>query len=101
VVARNIVFSLGGPTPDAPAFVPPANESLLAFTVRHVHRGLGLGLSKQDSLELFVRCCLLHGESFPDSKAFPALRPFTAGNVNEDAAVAAMRNIYAQGGHRG
>jgi len=101
VVARNIVLSLCGPSPDAPAPLPPGNESLLAFTVRHVHRGLALGLSNQDSLELFVRCCLLHGESFPDSEAFPALRPFTAGNVNEDAAVAAMRNIYAQGGHRG
>jgi len=76
-------------------------QALKSSLKRFETKGGALGLSNQDSLELFVRCCLLHGESFPDSEAFPALRPFTAGNVNEDAAVAAMRNIYAQGGHRG
>ena len=101
VLARNIVFSLCGPTPDTPPPLPPGNEPLLAFTVRHVHRGLALGLSSEQSLELFIRCCLLHGESFPDTEAFPALRPFAAKNVNEDAAVAAMRNICTQGGYRG
>jgi hypothetical protein len=101
VVARNIVFSLCGSTPDAPAPLPPGNESLLAFTVRHVHRGLAIGLSSEQSLELFIRCCLLHGESFPDTEAFPALRPFAARNVNEDEAMAAMRTICTQGGFCG
>ncbi|SFK55931.1 protein of unknown function [Desulfomicrobium apsheronum] len=101
ILARNIVFSLCGPTPDASLPLPPGDEPLLAFTVRHVQRGLALGLSSEQALELFIRCCLLHGESFPDTESIPALKPFTARIVNEDAAVAAMRNICTQGGYRG
>ena len=101
ILARNIVFSLCGPTPDAPLPLPPGDEPLLAFTVRQVQRGLALGLSSEQALELFIHCCLLHGESFPDTESFPGLKPFTARIVNEDAAVAAMRNICTQGGYRG
>lgn len=101
VMARNVVFSLCGPTPDAPPPLPPENEPFPAFALRHVRRGLSLGLSTQGALELFVRCCLLHGESFPDIEAFPALRPLAAMRVDEDAAVAAMRAICTQGGHCG
>ncbi len=101
VMARNIVFSLCGPTPDTPPLMPPGDEPLLAFAIRHVGRGLAFGLSSENALELFIRCCLLHGESFPDADAFPVLRPFTAKYVNEDAAVAAMHHICTQGGCRG
>ncbi|HCU69869.1 MAG TPA: hypothetical protein DGF30_11785 [Desulfomicrobium sp.] len=101
VMARNVVFSLCGSTLDALPPMPPENEPFPAFVVRHVRRGLALGLSTQGALELFVRCCLLHGESFPDTEVFPALRIFAVGNVNEDAAVSAMRTICTQEGHRG
>ncbi|HCU69881.1 MAG TPA: hypothetical protein DGF30_11845 [Desulfomicrobium sp.] len=100
-VARNIVFTLYGDEPETGPAALPDGESLLAFAVRHVDRGLALGLNGERSLELFVRCCLLHGESFPDVDTMPGLRPFAARTMDEDAAVAAMLTICTQGDAHG
>lgn len=100
-VARNIVFTLYGDEPETGPAALPDGESLLAFAVRHVDRGLALGLNGEHSLELFVRCCLLHGESFPDAEAMLGLRPLTARTMDEDAAVAAMLTICTQGDAHG
>lgn len=101
IVARNIVFNLYGGDPETGPPALPGDESLLSFAVRHVNRGLALGLNGEHSLELFVRCCLLHGESFPDAEAMPGLRPLTARTMDEDAAVAAMLTICTQGDAHG
>lgn len=101
VLARNIALSMYSPDPASSPPLPPGDESLLTFAVRHIGRGLGLGLSRDQSLELFVRCCLLHGESFPDAVGTPVLKPFAACPMNEDAAVAAMLKICSQGSSHG
>ncbi len=101
VLARNIAVSMYSPDPASSPPLPPGDESLLTFAVRHIERGLALGLSRDQSLELFVRCCVLHGESFPDVVGTPVLKPFAACPVNEDAAVAVMLKICAQGGCHG
>lgn len=76
----------------------PHNERLSSFVTRHVNRGLALGLWRMEALELFVRCCLRHGESFPDVRATPALAPFARNPVDEDSAIAVMRRYVNQGG---
>ena len=101
VLARNMAASLYSPDPASSPHLPPGDESLLIFAVRHIGRGLALGLSSEQSLELFVRCCLLHGESFPDVVGTPVLKPFATCPVSEDAAVAAMLKICSQGGSHG
>jgi len=101
VIARNIIFSMYGSDPLTPSPQPPGDESLLEFAVRHVQRGLALGLCSEQALDLFVRCCLLCGDSFPDGAGEPALRIFTSQVVNEDAAMSAMRTICNQGVHHG
>jgi hypothetical protein len=101
VIARNIVFSMYGSDPLTPSPQPPGDESLLEFAVRHVERGLALGLCSEQALDLFVRCCLLCGDSFPDGAGQSVLGIFTARVVNEDAAMTAMRTICNQGVHHG
>jgi hypothetical protein len=71
VMARNIVFSLCGPTPDTPPLMPPGDESAPGFRHPACRQRARFGLSSEEALELFMRCCLLHGESFPDAEAFP------------------------------
>jgi hypothetical protein len=97
VLARNIVFELYGDNPQTHLPLPPEDESLLDFAIRHVVRGLALGLGSQEALDLFVRCSLFHGESFPDVRAMPVLKPFASQIMNEAGAVAAMRKLCAQG----
>jgi len=97
VMARNIVFELCGDNPQTHLPLPPEEESLLDFAIRHVGRGLALGLGSQEALDLFVRCSLFHGKSFPDVRAMPVLKPFASQIMNEAAAVAAMRKLCAQG----
>lgn len=101
VIAHNLVFSLCGPDPRTPSPQPPGGESLLDFAVRHAERGLALGLCSEQALGLFVRCCLLYGDSFPSREGQPAIRAFTPQVVNEEAAMAAMRTICTQGVHHG
>jgi hypothetical protein len=101
VIARNLVFSMYGSDPLAPSAQPPGDESLLEFAVRHVERGLALGLCSEQALDLFVRCCLLCGDSFPSREGQPAIRAFTPQVMNEDAAMNAMRTICNQGVHHG
>ncbi len=76
----------------------PRNERLSVFVARHVDRGLALGLWRMESLELFVRCSLRHGEAFPDVRAMPALAPFARHPIDENSAIAAMRRILNTGG---
>jgi hypothetical protein len=101
VIAHNLVFSLYGPDPRTPSPQPPGGESLLDFAVRHVERGLALGLCSEQALNLFVRCCLLCGDTFPNREGQPAIRAFTPQVMNEDAAMSAMRTICNQGAHHG
>lgn len=101
VVARNIAFNLYCEDAQAGPSALPDGESLPSFAVRHVGRGLALGLRGEQALELFVRCCLLHGESFPDTDAAPGLKSLATRVMDEDAAVAAMLNICAQGDAHG
>ncbi|HCU68369.1 MAG TPA: hypothetical protein DGF30_03920 [Desulfomicrobium sp.] len=96
IVARNITESLFNEKMERGLPLPP-NEALSAFVARHVNRGLALGLWGVEALELFVRCCLHHGEGFPDAQAMPALSPLVRTPLEEDAAVAAMRNVYTPG----
>lgn len=76
----------------------PRNERLTAFVARHVDRGLALGLWRMESLELFVRCSLRHGEAFPDVRAMPTPAPFARHPIDENSAIAAMRRILNTGG---
>lgn len=101
VIAHNIVFSLYGLDPRTSLPQPPCGESLLEFAVRHVERGLALGLCSGQALDLFVRCCLLYGDTFPSREGQPSLRVFTPQVVNEEAAMAAMRTICNHGAHHG
>ncbi len=101
VIARNIVFSMYGSDPLTPSSQLPGDESLLEFAVRHVERGLALGLCSEQALDLFVRCCLLCGGTFPNREGQPAIRAFTPQVMNEDAAMSAMRTICNQGVHHG
>ena len=96
IVARNITESLFHEKMERGLALPPS-EALSAFVARHVNRGLALGLWGFEALELFVRCCLHHGEGFPDAQAMPALSPLARTPLDEDAAVAAMRNAYNPG----
>lgn len=97
IVARNITESLFNEKTDRGLALPP-NEALSTFVVRHVNRGLALGLWGVEALELFVRCCLHHGEAFPDTQAMPTLAPLGRTPLDEDTAVAVMRNFCNQGG---
>ncbi|WP_028578286.1 DUF4123 domain-containing protein [Desulfomicrobium escambiense] len=97
IVARNIVESLFNEKMEHGLALPP-NEALSAFVARHVNRGLALGLWGLEALELFVRCCLRHGECFPDAQAMPVLSPLARTPLDEDAAVAVMRRFCNQGG---
>lgn len=97
IVARNITESLFDEKMERGLALPP-NEALSAFVARHVNRGLALGLWGFEALELFVRCCLHHGGGFPDAQAMPALAPLARTPLDEDAAVAAMRNFCNPGG---
>jgi hypothetical protein len=101
VIARNIVFSMYGADPFKPSPQPPGDESLLDFAVRHVERGLAMGLCSEQALDLFVRCCLLHGDSFPNREGQPVIRAFTSQVLNEESAMTAMRTICNQGAHHG
>jgi hypothetical protein len=94
IVASNIVESLFNEKMEH-GLALPRNEALSAFVARHVNRGLALGLWGMEALELFVRCCLRHGEDFPDTQAMPAL---ARNPIDEDAAVAVMRRFCNQGG---
>jgi hypothetical protein len=76
----------------------PRNERLADFVTRHVARGLALGLWRMEALELFVRCCLRYGESFPDMQAMPTLTPFIRHPIDESSAIAAMSHALPQGG---
>ena len=97
IVARNITESLLNEKMEHGLALPP-NEALSAFVVRHVNRGLALGLWGLEALELFVRCCLRHGEDFPDAQAMPALSPLARTPLDEDAAMAVMRRFCNPGG---
>lgn len=92
-LTHNIIEALlqGQPGP-----VLPPTERLQTFVARHVERGLGLGLWRAEALELFVRCCLLRGESFPEMQPVP----FSRHPIDEDTAIAAMCRIVKQGGSR-
>jgi hypothetical protein len=67
----------------------PLNELLLSFVSRHAVRAESLGLQSQESIALFVRCCLLLGEGFP-ADCRQVLKIFGRRPVDEDAAIAAM-----------
>ncbi|MDY0228169.1 MAG: DUF4123 domain-containing protein [Desulfomicrobium apsheronum] len=76
----------------------PRNERLADFVTRHVARGLALGLWRMEALELFVRCSLHYGESFPDVQARPALASLARQPIDESSAIAAMSHALQQGG---
>ncbi|GAB6110446.1 DUF4123 domain-containing protein [Desulfomicrobium salsuginis] len=78
--------------------VLPPTVRLNTFTARHVERALALGLWRAEAVELFVRCCLLHGESFPEAQSAPG--PFSRRPVDEDMAILAMRRTLNHGGNR-
>ena len=54
-----------------------------------------MGLWDAEALDLFVRCCLTLGESFPDVQPAPA--PFSRSPIDEGAAILAMRRICNPG----
>jgi len=97
IVAGNIVESLFSEKMER-GLALPQNEALSAFVARHVNRGLALGLWGLEALELFVRCCLRHGENFPDEQAMPGLAAFTRQPIDEEAAMAVMRRLCNPGG---
>jgi hypothetical protein len=97
IVASNIVESLFNEKMER-GLALPQNEALSAFVARHVNRGLALGLWGMEALELFVRCCLRHGENFPDAQTMPGLAAFTRQPIDEDAAMAVMRRLCNPGG---
>lgn len=97
IVAGNILESLFSEKMERGLVLPP-NEPLSAFVARHVNRGLALGLWNMEALELFVRCCLRHGENFPDAQTMPGLAAFTRQPIDEDAAMAVMRRLCNPGG---
>jgi len=97
IVAGNILESLFSEKMERGLALPP-NEPLSAFVARHVNRGLALGLWKMEALELFVRCCLLHGEAFPDAQTMPDLAPLARHQLDEETAVAVMRRVCNPGG---
>lgn len=97
IVAGNIVESLFSEKMDR-GLALPQNEALSVFVARHVNRGLALGLWGLEALELFVRCCLRHGDTFPDARSMPGLAAFTRQPMDEDAAMALMRRLCNPGG---
>jgi hypothetical protein len=74
-----------------PVLPLPPTERLRPFVARHVGRGMEMGLWDAEALDLFVRCCLTLGESFPDVQPAPA--PFSRSPIDEGAAILAMRRI--------
>ena len=97
IVTGNIIESLFSEKTERGLALPP-NEALSTFVARHVNRGLAMGLWGMEALELFVRCCLRHGENFPDTLAMPALAPLARNPIDEDAAMAVMRRVCKPGG---
>ena len=97
ILANNIIESLFNEKMERGLTLPP-NEALSSFVARHVNRGLAMGLWGMEALELFVRCCLRHGEDFPDTQAMPALAPLARNPIDEEAAVAVMRRFCNPGG---
>jgi hypothetical protein len=51
-----------------------------------------------EALELFVRCCLRHGENFPDAQTMPSLASLTRQPIDEEAAMVVMRHFCKPGG---
>jgi len=96
ILAHNIIESLLYEQTGSALPLPPT-ERLQPFVARHVGRGMELGLWKPEALELFVRCCLLRGESFPEVQPIPA--PFSRSPVNEDMAIQTMSRICNHGGN--
>lgn len=89
VVVLNITETLRVETPGQGLPVPN-NESLPSFVSRHVDRALQLGMWRFETLELFVRCCLLHGETFPQNAQTSISNVFARQPFDEDAAIASM-----------
>jgi hypothetical protein len=97
VASRNIAHALCSSDPERQ--LPPfQDESLHHFVSRHVKRADSYGLVGREALELFVRCSLHLGESFPDVRKMPVLKPFAGQTIDENAAMAAMRTVLHQGG---